>query len=369
MNNHPIFKPIKLWQKNLRNRTAVAPMSRVSSGEEGFATDEMADYYSSFARGGFSFIITEGLFIDEYASQSYKFQPGIATEQQLLSWKKTTQAVHQHDALIIAQLMHGGALSQLLENTLAPSSIQPKGNKLESYGGSGAFPLPKEMTLGDILKIKNGFVTSAMNAHRAGFDGIEIHGANGYLLDQFITPELNLRKDQYGGNLENRYRIIAEIITEIKNVVPENFIIGLRISEGKVNDLTYRWKKGIETAKELAKEIKKSEPDYIHVAVQTGDWERDSFYENQVSLASVMRSQTQIPVIANGGFHDLTKVKKALKENHADLFAIGKVALADPEWPLKTLNNIPSMPFHKDMLWPKATISHTKSIIEKLNLK
>ena len=366
MINHPIFQPIPLWNRSLKNRTVVAPMSRVSADADGVATDEMVDYYTSFAKGAFSVIITEGLYTDNFASQSYVFQPGMVTTKHIESWKKITDVVHKHHALIIAQLMHGGAISQYQKSTIAPSPIQPKGVKLASYGGSGAFSIPKPMTLQDIEQVKEGFITAAINAYKAGFDGIELHAANGYLLDQFLTPELNIRQDHYGGNIENRYRIVAEIISGIKQQVPKHFILGLRISEGKVNDLAYRWEKGIEAAKELAEQIKRFAPDYIHVAVQTGEWERDSFYNENTSLASVMRSTTHIPIIANGGLHNLDKAEKALNDNHADLLSIGKAALADPHWPIKTMNYQPIIPFHKNMLWPKATISHTRNVLARL---
>ncbi|MET3035887.1 NADH:flavin oxidoreductase [Chryseobacterium sp. NRRL B-14859] len=367
MKHHPIFQKANIWQRELMNRTAVAPMSRVSATAEGLATDEMMNYYSAFAAGGFSIIITEGIYTDVYSSKSYHNQPGLTNVQQSTSWEKITQAVHRFPSLIFAQLMHGGALSQYSENTLAPSAVQPVGVKMASYGGEGVFPMPKEMTLEDIRRMQQGFIDGAIHAHQAGFDGVEIHGANGYLLDQFLTPELNRRNDQYGGRMQNRFRVIAEIIEGIKASVPSDFIIGLRVSEGKVNDLTYRWANGIETAKELAEEIKVSRPDFVHIAVQTGEWERDSFYGEGISLASVIRKATGIPVIANGGFHSPDKAEAALNGNHADLLAIGKAALADPHWVVKTQNHLPVIPFHRDMLWPEATIRHTRKIISNLN--
>ncbi|MGS2763680.1 oxidoreductase [Sinomicrobium sp. M5D2P9] len=367
MKYHPIFQKANIWQRELINRTVVAPMSRVSATPNGLATDEMADYYSAFATGGFGIIITEGIYTDVYGSKSYNNQPGLTNAEQCASWEKVTQAVHESPSLIFAQLMHGGALSQCGENTLAPSAVQPTGVKMVSYGGEGSFPFPKEMSLTDIQSMQQGFIDGAINAYNAGFDGVEIHGANGYLLDQFLTPELNHRTDQYGGTMQNRFRVIAEIIAGIKASVPQKFIVGLRVSEGKVNDLPYRWADGIDTAKELAKEIKTNQPDFVHVAVQTGEWERDSFYGDGISLASVIREATGIPVIANGGFHNLSKAETALNDKHADLLAIGKAALADPHWVVKTLNNLPVVPFHRDMLWPAATIGHSHKIIRKLN--
>ncbi len=369
MKHHPIFQKISIWHRELINRTVVAPMSRVSATANGQATDEMMDYYSAFAIGKFGIIITEGLYTDIYGSQSYNNQPGLVNDEQSESWQKVTSAVHRTQSLIFAQLMHGGALSQSNENTLAPSAVKPVGVKMASYGGEGGFPLPKEMDTIDIQRMQQGFINGAVNAYKAGFDGIEIHAANGYLLDQFLTPELNQRNDQYGGAIQNRFRVVGEIIAGIKASVPEDFIVGLRISEGKVNNLSYRWTDGIQTAKELAEEIKASQSDFVHIAVQTGEWERDSFYREGVSLASVIRRTTNIPVIANGGFHNLDKAVTALKDNHADLIAIGKAALADPYWVIKTLNELPIIPFHRDMLWPEATLSHTRKIIKELNLE
>src|SRR5690606_244170 len=290
-------------------------------------------------------------------------------QAQSTSWEKVTRAVHESPTLIFAQLMHAGALSQYSEDTLAPSALKPIGVKIPSYGGEGAFPIPKEMDLTDIERMKQGFVDGAINAYKAGFDGVEIHGANGYLLDQFLTSELNQRNDLYGGTMKNRFRVIAEIIAGIKASAPQDFIVGLRVSEGKVNDLTYRWTQGIETAKELAAEIKTSKPDFVHVAVQTGEWERDSFFGEGISLASVIRQATDIPVIANGGFHNLDKAEVALKDNHATLIAIGKAALADPHWVMKTMNGLRLIPFHREMLWPEATLSHTQKIVKELNLE
>lgn len=363
--NHPLFNASTYWYRELPNRTVVAPMSRVSATDKGLATSEMVDYYTSFATGGFSVVITEGIYTDQYSSQSYNNQPGLVTIAQTKSWEKVTASVHRSPVLIFAQLMHGGALSQSLATTLAPSSVRPAGTKMAAFGGEGGFSTPLAMTLNDIDIAKQGFVNAAINACNAGFDGVEIHGANGYLIDQFLTPELNLRNDQYGGSMKNRYRFVAEIISEIRSAVPQSFIIGLRVSEGKVNDLTYRWEKGALAAKELAEEIKISKPDFIHVAVQTGEWVRDSFYEDGTSLASVLKDTTRIPIIANGGFHNLDTANQALNEGHADLLSIGKAALADPNWPSKTIANVPTIPFHRNMLWPEATLSHRQKIISR----
>src|SRR5690554_1603916 len=126
MKYHPIFQKADMWQRQLINRTVVAPMSRVSSTSDGMATEEMIDYYTDFATGGFGIIITEGIYTDEHASKSYSNQPGLTNNEQCSCWEKVTNSVHQSPSLIFAQLMHAGSLSQYTENTVAPSAVQPE---------------------------------------------------------------------------------------------------------------------------------------------------------------------------------------------------------------------------------------------------
>lgn len=360
---HPVLRPLHLSDHQWKNRLVVAPMSRVSATPEGNATSEMAAYYTAFARGGFSMIITEGNYTDIHASKSYPNQPGLISPAHIAAWRQVVEPVKACGTLIMAQLMHAGALSQFSSETIAPSAIQPSGVKLAQYGGSGTYPFPKVMSQQDIRLVKKGFADASIAAHQAGFDGVELHAANGYLLDQFLTPELNTRVDEYGGSTANRFRIIAEIIRGIRDAVPNNFLIGIRLSEGKVNDLIYRWKDGRAMATAILQEVKKADPDLIHIAVQSGEWERDSFYPDGSSYAALARKITGKPVIANGGMHNLENAGKAIEESHADLLSIGKAALADPAWPQHIRNGSPSRLFHPDMLWPEATIRHTNQII------
>ncbi|NML22014.1 NADH:flavin oxidoreductase [Pseudoflavitalea sp. G-6-1-2] len=365
---HPIFQPLQRQELSLKNRLVIAPMSRVSAGADGSATAEMAEYYAAFAKGGFSMVITEGNYTDEAASKGYPNQPGLTSPLHALAWKPVVDQVKSHGALIIAQLMHAGALSQYSDDTKAPSAVQPVGVKMAQYGGTGGYPFPKAMSLDDIDIVKNGFVKAARFALQAGFDGVELHMANGYLLDQFLTPELNVREDLYGGSTSNRFRIAAEIIQSIREFVPPHFLVGIRLSEGKVNDLKYRWKEGEAMAVEVLEEVRKAAPDFIHIAVQSGEWERDSFYSSGTSYSALAKQITGKVVIANGGMHQLTRASTAIEDAHADLLAIGKAALADPAWPLHTLNGAQARAFHPDMLWPEATIQHTNKIIKSQQL-
>lgn len=336
MQVHPIFQPFSLGGYSLTNRAVVAPMTRVQAAADGVPIPAMTAYYEAYAQGGFGMIITEGIYTDLVSSQGYLNQPGLATPEQARAWQAITSATTSRGSVIIAQLMHAGALSQYSASTLAPSAIQPAGYKMTGFGGSGRFSVPVAMDEKDIEKVKNGFVDASAQAYRAGFNGVELHAANGYLLDQFLTPHLNLRSDSYGGNAANRFRIVAEIIDEIRRVVPDDFLVGLRLSEGKVNELDYRWPDGQLMAVDLLEEVEDAAPDFIHIAVQTGEWERDSFYSDGNSLAGLARRITRKPVIANGGLHGLDLSRRVLQEEHADLISIGKAALADPAWPANT---------------------------------
>jgi 2,4-dienoyl-CoA reductase-like NADH-dependent reductase (Old Yellow Enzyme family) len=366
ISQHPGFASFILGNHLLKNRFVVAPMSRVSATSEGIPTDNMKRYYTAFALGGFSMIITEGLYTDLLYSQAYPNQPGMVTRRQLDAWKSITSSVHRHNVTFIAQLMHAGGISQYLPVTKAPSALQPLGRRMAEYGGGdGIFHLPQEMTDTDIRETIGGFVQSARNAYRAGFNGVEIHAANGYLLDQFLTPYINLRKDRWGGTLQNRFRIIKEIITSIRKEVPEGFIIGLRLSEGKVNHLSYRFPAGAVDAKAILEEVNTVKPDYVHIAAETGNWQRDCTYPDGSSYSGLARQITGVPVIANGGLHQLDIGKKVLLGNHADLLALGSAALADHAWPDKIARGIVPIPFRRCFIKPSATIEHTRRMLEQ----
>lgn len=361
-----MFTPFTLQQHSLNNRLVVAPMTRISARPDGVPSSIMRDYYVAFARGGFSMVITEGVYTDQYFSQAYSGQPGIVTSQQVQSWQRVVEAVHEHPSLFICQLMHGGALAQVQERTIAPSAVQPLGSKMPEYGGGeGPFPVPAEMTHHDIQQVVAGFVQAARQAAAAGFDGVEIHAANGYLLDQFLTDYTNLRTDKYGGNLENQFRIIRHIVAGIRSQLPGTFLVGLRISEGKVNNLSYRWPGGSVKARQVLQEVKTLPLSYLHIAAEGGQWKRECWYEEGTSLSGLARSIVGIPVIANGGLHDHTLSAELLHNGHADLLALGKAALADPHWPVKTRQGLPVTPFHPGMINPSPTIEHTWKVLAK----
>lgn len=190
-----LFTPLRVGKAvSLSNRLAVAPMTRVSATADGHAAPRMAEYYEA-----------------------------------------------------VAQLMHAGALSQgnrYRTSTKGPSAVLPKGLQMAFYRGDGPYRMPESMSDEDIAEAIEGFAQAARRAREAGFDGVEIHAANGYLLDQFLTAYTNLRQDRYGGSLEHRLRLTVEVIQAIRRTTADDFIVGVRCSQGKVNDFTHKWEGG-----------------------------------------------------------------------------------------------------------------------------
>ena len=196
-----LFGSTSIGDVELTNRIALAPMTRVSATADGMPTDRIGAYYRVFADGGFGLLITEGLYIDDQMSQGYLFQPGVANRAQAEAWRPVVETVHISGAKFFAQLMHAGSQSQgnpHSPTTWGPSAVRPKGEQLGMYRGSGPYRIPEAMTAEHIGQVRTAFVNAARFARDAGFDGVEIHGANGYLLDAFLTDYMNTRTDAYG---------------------------------------------------------------------------------------------------------------------------------------------------------------------------
>lgn len=361
-----LFNKVNLHHRQLRNRLVVAPMTRRSAMPDGTPSVQMVEYYHAFAAGGFAMIITEGTYTDNYFSKADVNQPGIITEQHVQGWKIVTRSVHDCDALIVCQLMHAGALSQYSEHTIAPSAVQPIGERATEPGGlTGSFPVPVEMTIADMELVKQGYVQAARQAYRAGFDGVEIHAANGYLFDQFITEHTNLRQDQYGGTVYNRLLFLIEVFTAIKEALPEEFMIGIRLSESKVNDLRYRWPGKSETANAIFEVLKNLPVSYFHLAAEGGNWARECMYPDGLSSTGIAKKLTQVPVIANGGLHDVALAESLIQSQQADLISIGRAAIANPHWPELVYNGKKPIPFFKDLIKPSLTLEHTQTVLQK----
>ncbi|WP_338653031.1 NADH:flavin oxidoreductase [Sporosarcina psychrophila] len=357
-NTNTLFETVTLGRTTLENRVGVAPMTRISATSEGLATDQMVSYYTSFARGGFGLIITEGTYIDDKYSQTYFDQPGIVYDEQAQAWKKIVDSVHDAGAKIFMQLQHSGFLSQgnrFRQDTLGPSAIQPIGEKLTMYLGEGPFSTPREATKEDITEVVASFVNASKRAQLAGFDGIEIHGANGYLLDGFLTDYTNQRTDEYGGSTENRVRLSVEVFKAIREAVGNDFTVGIRISQAKVNDSSHKWAGKEQDAVIVFGELGQAGLDYIHVSEYEA-W-KPAFGTSGASLASLAKKHGKVPVIANGHLEDPERARKIIENGEADVITLGKGALANHDWVTKVKNGEPLAAFKpEEILRPDAKI-------------
>ncbi|MFY0681128.1 MAG: NADH:flavin oxidoreductase [Thalassovita sp.] len=327
-----LLEPAALGKIQLRNRSLVAPMTRISAQQDGTVGPLMPAYYTAFGQGGFGAVITEGVYTDQHFSQGYQYQPGITDAAQADSWASLITSVKATGAKVIMQLMHAGALSQynrFASDTRGPSAIAPKGTQMTFYRGVGAYPTPLEMTPAEIEAAIDGFVQSAVRAQEAGADGVEVHGANGYLLDQFLTDYANQRSDQYGKGVQGRIQLTCEVIQRVREAVGKEFTVGVRISQGKVNDFDHKWQGKEADAKVIFGAVEASGADYIH----TTEFEASApAFGAGKSLAALAKETTNLPIIANGSLGNPEQTERLIAQGQFDFAAIGKDALASPDW-------------------------------------
>lgn len=328
-----LFSKGNLGSLQLKNRMGLAPMTRTSANADGTPNDTMKQYYTRYAKGGFGLLITEGTYPDEQHSQGYLAQPGIANQQHIDAWKNIIESVHNEGAKIICQLMHAGALSQgnyYTTEKIAPSAVQPKGEQLGFYGGSGAYAPAREMKTADIEAVIASFANAATNAQDAGFDGIEIHGANGYILDQFLTDYTNQRTDDYGGSTQNRVRLLVQVAEACRKAVGPNYPLGIRISQGKVNDYTHKWAQAEKDAEIIFSALAAAGLDFIHVTEFHAD--QPAFENNSASLAALAKKYSGLPIVVNGNLNNPQQGEAMIQKEEADIITLGKTALANKNW-------------------------------------
>jgi 2,4-dienoyl-CoA reductase-like NADH-dependent reductase (Old Yellow Enzyme family) len=258
--------------------------------------------------------------------------------------------------------MHAGALSQgnpHRSGTKGPSALRPKGQQLAFYRGHGDYPIPEEMSEADIAVAVKGFASAAVRAREAGFDGVEVHGANGYLLDQFLTGGVNRRRDSYGGDAQARLGLIVEVAEAVRQAVGDDFRVGLRISQGKVNDFTHKWSGGESEAAAIFGTLGGLPVDYLH----TTEFEAWApAFGMGLSLAALAKRHTGKPVIANGSLHEPSRAIEIVARSDADIVALGRGALANPDWPHRLDQGGAIRAFDKAILSPLANLDNAASV-------
>jgi len=355
--NAPLFEPFLQGPLDLPNRLVVAPLTRVSATPDGCATAEMAAYYRRYAEGGWGLIVTEATYVDDHAAQGYFRQPGIVTPAQIAAWRQVTEAVHAAGGRIVLQLSHAGALGQgnpRGRRTVAPSAIRPAGEIARRYRGMGPYAIPAALDEYEIATIIAAFGQAARNAIDAGFDGVEIHGANGYLIHQFLTPDSNQRSDGWGGSLDNRLRFLMDVLQAVREAVPTDRILGLRLSQSRANDAAAQWQNGAAEAAGIFNAVGRVPGLYLHISSHTGC---APVFDSGLSLAGLARRHSGHPVIANGRLETGDLAETLLTGGESDLISLGRAAIADPDWPDKVKRGDVPVGFHPDMIAPVADLT------------
>ncbi|AJG22577.1 2,4-dienoyl-CoA reductase [NADPH] [Cupriavidus basilensis] len=325
MTDKTLFKPYTLGSLTLSNRVVLAPLTRNRAGA-GFVPGELAaTYYSQRASAGL--LISEATQISQQG-QGYQDTPGIYTQAQIDGWRQVTDAVHAKGGRIFLQLWHVGRVSHvdLQENgaaPVAPSAIQA-GTKTFVNNGFTDVSAPRALELDELPGIVNDFRQAAANAVAAGFDGVEIHGANGYLLDQFLRDAANVRTDAYGGSVENRARLVLEVARAVVNEIGAERT-GIRISPVSPAN-------GVSSSDPqaqfdyLVEQLDALGLVYLHVVEGATGGPRDVAPFDYDAL----RKRFKNTYIANNGY-DLALAAARLNEGKADLFAFGRPFIANPD--------------------------------------
>jgi 2,4-dienoyl-CoA reductase-like NADH-dependent reductase (Old Yellow Enzyme family) len=353
-----VFKEAKLGNLELSNRLVVAPMTRISAEHEGEPTELMEDYYARFADGGFDLIISEGVYPDRKGSQGYQYQPGITDDAQQAGWEKIVTKVHDAGAAMICQLMHAGAQMQynrFYEHPMGPSEIAPKGVPLSMYGNLEQWTKPEAIDEADFNQIMNGFVGAAKRAKAAGFDGIELHGANGYLLHQLLSTYFNDRNDQWGGNLDNRLRFLNMLVKSVRDAVGEDYIVGMRLSQITVTDVDYQWPEGEDGFRHILETLRDAGLTYVHTTDTAVN--RKALKDSEKSLAEVAAEVEGLELIINGGVTENNLEDIAAQYPDA-LIAVARKALVNQDFAQRLHDGADIDELDPTMLEPKATIQH-----------
>jgi N-ethylmaleimide reductase len=313
-----LLSPYEIGSLPLKNRIVMAPMTRSRAGEGDAATPTVAEYYRQRASAGL--IVSEGSQVSAQG-KGYPRTPGIFTDAQVTGWKRVTDAVHAEGGRIFLQLWHVGRLSHPSvqangELPVAPSAIKPEG-QLYTPEGLKAYETPRALSIEEIPGVVADFREGAENAKRAGFDGVEIHGANGYLVDQFLRDGSNHRTDAYGGSVENRARFLKEVVEAVIPVFGAGRV-GVRLSP--LSGFSISDSNPQATFGHAAQMLGRYGLAYLHV-IHVGEGPFD-FLELKRRFGGTY--------IANGGY-DAPRAAAAVDAGEADLVAFGVPFLANPD--------------------------------------
>jgi len=326
MKKYKLFTSIKVGAIELKNRIVMAPMTRCRAIGN-IPNDLMASYYQQRAMAGL--IITEGT-SPSPNGLGYARIPGIFSEAQILGWKKTTTAVHKSGGKIFVQLMHTGRISHILNmekgtQIIAPSAIKAAGQMWTDAKGMQDYITPKAMTAEDIVLTQAEYITAAKNAIEAGFDGVELHSANGYLLEEFLSPVTNVRTDKYDSNIENRCRFVIEVVTAVAAEIGKEKT-GIRLSPYGVAGDMPNYPEIDATYDYLSKELNKLDIAYIHLV----DHSAMGAPTVPIEIKKMIRKNFKNTLIICGGY-DKESAEADIESGLCDLIGFGRPFINNPD--------------------------------------
>ncbi len=320
-----LFSPLTLGGIELPNRLIMAPLTRTRSGRDGVPTALMAEHYSQ--RASLGLIVSEGTY-PSFAGQGFTGQPGLVTDEQIAGWKNVTDAVHAAGGRIVAQVMHAGRVTHPGTNggreVVAPSAIAIDG-LTRTYDGKQPYPVPHALTEAELPGVIDEFVAGSRAAMKAGFDGVELHGANGYLLHEFLSAESNQRTDSYGGTPENRARFVIEVYRAVAEAIGADRT-GIRISpEHNVQGaLETNPAEVLATYTALVEGIAPLKPAFLSILHQ----------DPSDIMVQALRRSFGGPVLLNSGFGVITTREEAIgmmEDDLCDGVVVGRPAIANPD--------------------------------------
>jgi len=342
-----LFEPYALNNSiNLNNKILMAPLTRCMADDELIPTQAMVEYYARRAEAGL--IISEATIIRP-DGQGYPNTPGLFTQAQIDGWQKVTAAVHQNGGKIFAQLWHTGRVAHphfYSDNdnapVLAPSAIGVEGSvpRMREL----TYKTPKAVTISEIKSLIDDYAQSAENAIKAGFDGVEIHGANGYLIDQFLHHDSNHREDEYGGNNENMARFALEVVDAITARIGKDRT-ALRITPGAYFNMAGD-SRDRQVFDYLLPELEKRDLAFLHIGIFDDSMEFDYLGGRASSYVRANYSKTLVGV----GSYTAEAASSAINENKFDLIAIGRPFIANPDYVAKVRNREELVSYSDEML-------------------
>ncbi|KAI8143824.1 hypothetical protein BJV82DRAFT_537931 [Fennellomyces sp. T-0311] len=357
--NSYLFRPIKIGAHELKHRIVMCPLTRLRSDEDRVPTPLVGEYYEQRATEG-GLLITEATLISPMAG-GYTGAPAIYSDKQIKGWKHVTDRVHAKGGVIFLQLWHLGrttAVDQLPQGQrpVAPSAIAVKGDNLLA---GAEYPMPRALETHEIKDVVNEYAQAAKNAIKAGFDGVEIHAANGYLIDQFINTSSNKRTDQYGGSIENRTRFCLEVVQEVTKAVGEERT-SIRLSpwsgfQDMCDDTPY------DTWGYIIDQLRQKHPNmaYVHFIEPREDYIHSTETEVCNNTLDPFRQKWDGPFCSAGGYTSHPDLAAKVADGTGNLIAFGRLFIANPDLVARIKNGWPLNKYHRETFYTHDAVGYT----------